>query len=115
MTKRLWLYILYCLMMVSDCCVTLTAGDWKVQVTTGADDDMRCLDTVILFAYGDRGFDGPILLGDGADGVFSPGITDEFKVRYISLLCILLSASFPTEDHTIFMTMIVVMSKTFCS
>ena len=34
----------------------------------------------MLYLYGDQGTEGPIELGTGRDGLFQPGITDEFKV-----------------------------------
>lgn len=56
-------------------------GSWRLLLTTGQQADMGCMDTVILYAYGSHGRVGPVVIGNGEDGVFAPGNTDEFKVR----------------------------------
>ena len=61
--------------------VLCPVGSWRLLLTTGKQTDMGCMDTVILYAYGSRGSIGPVLIGNGEDGVFEPGSTDEFKVR----------------------------------
>ena len=56
-----------------------SSANTEIAVTTGSDSG-EMLDTVVFYVYGDAGKVGPIQLGSGQDGLFQPGVTDEFKV-----------------------------------
>ncbi len=59
----------------------LSAGDWRVVVVTGRDDNMATTNTVTLVAYGADDASEPVTLGSGSEGkYFLKGNTDDFKV-----------------------------------
>lgn len=58
-----------------------TDGDWKVYVTTAADEDSGTDSNVSITVYGDADNSGPIQLGSQSVGYFYSGKTDEFDVR----------------------------------
>ena len=50
-------------------------------MTTGKRSAAGTQNEVVLFAYGDFGHAGPIVLGGGDEGFFQAGDVDEFKVN----------------------------------
>ncbi|XP_058879383.1 lipoxygenase homology domain-containing protein 1-like [Acipenser ruthenus] len=57
------------------------AGDWKVTVVTGDFHSASTEATVFLFAYGDIGESGPIILGSGKHQLFNPNSADTFQIN----------------------------------
>ncbi|ESO92330.1 hypothetical protein LOTGIDRAFT_162634 [Lottia gigantea] len=57
------------------------AGEWKVYITTGSQDDMGIEKKILLYIYSDEENKGPIVLGTGKrGGLFQRGQTDEIKI-----------------------------------
>ena len=52
-------------------------------MTTGKRSAAGTQNEVVLFAYGDFGHAGPIVLGGGDEGFFQAGDVDEFKVNVL--------------------------------
>ena len=52
-------------------------------MTTGKQSAAGTQNEVVLFAYGDFGHAGPIVLGGGDEGFFQAGDVDEFKVNVL--------------------------------
>ncbi|RXM33198.1 Oxygen-regulated protein 1 [Acipenser ruthenus] len=65
----------------SDVELLLQAGDWKVTVVTGDFHSASTEATVFLFAYGDIGESGPIILGSGKHQLFNPNSADTFQIN----------------------------------
>ena len=73
-----------CLSCVFTECGAVTAGDWKVWITT--EECASEADDIVLVVYGAEANSGPIILWTGEDnGQFQTGNNDEFKARHFFL------------------------------
>nr|XP_033789545.1 oxygen-regulated protein 1 isoform X2 [Geotrypetes seraphini] len=61
------------------------AGDWKIIVVTGNVQNAGTEATVYLYAFGEKGSSGPIILGSGKYHLFKPNSEDSFKVNLKNL------------------------------
>ncbi|XP_030070331.1 lipoxygenase homology domain-containing protein 1 [Microcaecilia unicolor] len=60
-------------------------GDWKIVVVTGNVQNAGTEATVYLYAFGEKGSSGPIILGSGKYHLFKPNSEDTFKVNLKNL------------------------------
>ncbi|XP_066545811.1 oxygen-regulated protein 1 [Amia ocellicauda] len=56
-------------------------GDWKVTVVTGDFHSASTEANVYLYAYGENGVSGPVILGNGKHQLFNPNSADTFQVN----------------------------------
>ncbi|XP_043544289.1 lipoxygenase homology domain-containing protein 1-like isoform X6 [Chiloscyllium plagiosum] len=63
----------------------IQADTWEVIVTTGNFHLAGTEATVIIYAYGDKGSSGPIVLGTGKQQLFKPSSTDTFQIILVDL------------------------------